>query len=233
METKFNELKQHKADKNPEKFNEVLTGLLPKLERYIRHRLKIYELKKIFPKNYYAPEGIVGDIYLKVYEDFDNIKDSRDLKIKIFRLADEILESYAAKHMPVRKKISVDKILKEELKMLNEDYTVDADGDLILLEELDDISYKQDEFKRKTFLFDPSALKSFATALGLSVDDFQDEKLRAMFGSLYANLPETSRRILDLVSHAGLTPAETAEVVGIKESDVTDVMVKIKTLLEK
>ncbi len=233
MQATFEQLKQYKANRNKADFNKVLEKLLPKLERYIRHRIRTYELKKKLPKNYYAPADVVADVYLKIYDMFDDIPDEKTLRVKIFRLADEIVENYVEQHKKPHKKVNTDDLLKEELKMLNEDFTVDADGELILIEELDDISYKQDEYKRKFFLFDKTAEEYFASALGLSPDDFKDEKFRALFGNLYVNLPETARRILDLVSQAGLTPSETATVVGVDESDVIAVLERIRTILKR
>ena len=233
MEATFEQLKQHKAGNNRPDFNKVLDKLLPKLERYVRHRIRTYELKKMLPKNYYAPADVVADIYLKIYESFDEIKDEKDLRVKVFRLADEILEKYMEDHKKPYKKVNVDDILKEELKMLYEDFTADADGELILIEELDDISYKQDEFKRKIFLFDKTTEEYFAAALGLSPDDFKDEKFRAMFGNLYATLPETARRILDLVSQAGLTPSEVSAIMDVEENDVIAVLNRIRSIIKR
>jgi RNA polymerase sigma factor (sigma-70 family) len=233
MNTTFEQLKKHKSEGNRADFNRILDTLLPKLERYIRHRIKIFELKGLLPKNYYSAADIVADVYLKIYDNFGEIKDEKQLKIEIFRMADEILQSYVSRHTGDMRKIPVSELLREELKMLNEDFTVDADGDLVLVEELDDIEYRQDDFKRKIYLFDKSAEEYFARALGLSPEDFNDEKFRALFGNLYASLPETSRRILDLVAQAGLTPDETAMVTGIDRNDVTEVLMKLKTLLRK
>ncbi len=233
MKTTFDQLKQHKTGRNQEDFNKVLDRLLPGLKRYVRHRIRIFELKGLLPKNYYVTADVIADIYLKLYEKPDKIHSEKALRIEAFRLADEILQSYVAQHNKPYKKLNVNDLLKEELKMLDETFTVDADGDLVLIEELDDISYKQDEFKRKIYLFDKTAEEMFARALGLSAEDFKDEKFRAIFGNLYANLPETARQVLDLVSQGGLPPSEAAVVAGVKESDIIAVLNRVKKLLNK
>ncbi|NPA43329.1 MAG: sigma-70 family RNA polymerase sigma factor [Chlorobi bacterium] len=233
MQTTFEKLKQHKADQNRADFNELLTKFLPKLERYVRHRIRVMELEKKLPRNYYAPADVIADVYLKIYEKFDEIHDERQLRTEMFKLADEIIQDYVNQHKYPPKSVPYHDLLKEELKMLEEEFTADADGELVLIEELDDIEYKQDEFKRKIYLFDREAERAFAAALGLSEEDFKDEKFRAIFGNMYANLPDTARHILDLLSQGGLTPEEVAAVMDVKKSDVIAVIERIRKLLKR
>ncbi len=220
MKQAFQDLKQHKNQANKDAFFEVLNDILPKLKQYIRHRIKTYEAKGVFKKNFYSADGILGDVYLKIYDRFDQIPDENRLKTEMFKIADEILEEYAARERKPAKSVPVQKILKEELQLMNEDFTVNADGELILLEELDDISYKQDEFKPKIFLFDKDAEVQLARALGLSPEDFADEKFRSLFGGFYAQMPETIRRIIDLYVFGELTPGEISLVTGLGNEDI-------------
>ena len=45
------------------------------------------------------------------------------------------------------------KVLKEELDLLGENYSVDAGGDFIIEEEFEDISYHQKDFKPTHFIW--------------------------------------------------------------------------------
>ncbi len=227
---KFNQLKQHKKTANQKDFNAFLESYMPKLEKYIKHRIKFYEIKKKLPVNFYSPADVLADVYLKIYEKFDDIKDEKQLKTELFKLADNIIESYVEKENAVKKKMPVDKILKEELAILKEELTADADGELVLVSDLtdEDIEYMQKEFKPRTFLFDFDAQADFAQSLGLSPQDFNDEKLRAMFGSIYGQLPEFVRRILDLNSLGGLSYGEIAEITGVKPEEVEEIIVEIR-----
>jgi len=230
MKEHFNSLKEHKAAGNKVDFNKILDKLYPKLERYIKHRIKVYEAKKKLPKNFYAPADVMAEVYLKAYEDFDQIKDEKTLKLKVFKLADEIIDSYVAKENQIKKKVPVDKLLKEELKLLYEKLTVDADGEVLLVSDLkdEDIEYQQDDFKPKIYIFDYDSQNAFAETLGLTADDFRDEKLQSIFGSIYSQLPETIRRVLDLNALGGLTYGEIAEIVGIKPEEVEKIIVAVQ-----
>ncbi len=234
MSEQFVALKNHKDQGNQKDFNRVLSELMPKLERYIKHRIKVFEAKRKLPKNFYAPADVLADVYLKIYEDFDQIKDEKQLKVKMFSLADEIIQSYVDKENKIKKKLPVDKLVKEELKMLYEELTVDADGELLLVSDLkdEDIEYQQDDFKPKVYIFDYDVQNAFAETLGLTADDFRDEKLRSVFGSIYAQLPETIRRVLDLNALGGLSSGEIAEITGIKPGEVDEILVAVKEKLK-
>ena len=235
MSEQFNNLKNHKKQGNQKEFNLELEKYLPKLEKYIRHRIKVYEAKRKLPRNFYAPADVLADVYLKIYNDFDNIKDEKQLKTKLFSLADEIIQSYIKEEKQIKRKLPVDKLVKEELKMLYEELTADADGELLLVSDLkdEDIEYKQEDFKPKTYLFDYDTQIAFAASLGMSPDDFRDEKMQAMFGSLYARLPELIRQVLDLNALGGLNPGEIAEITGVKPSEVEEILVAIENKVKK
>ncbi len=229
---KFDTLKQHKANNQKVEFDNVLSELLPRLQKYITHRIKIYEAKRWLPKNFYAPADVLADVYLNAYKEFERIKNPKDLKVRLFSWADQIIGDYAAKEnkIPRKKKLPVDQLLKEELKYMYEDLTVDADGEILLVHDLkdEDIEYQQDDFKPKVYLFDFDTQKDFAQSLGLSPDDFRDEKLQALFGSIYSQLPETIRHILDLNALGGLTYDEISEIVGIQPGEVEKIIVAVQ-----
>ena len=231
---KFDELKIHKKEDNQKDFNKLLENYLPAVERYIKHRIRFYEIKKKLPVNFYSPADVLADVYLKIYEKFNDIKDEKHLKKELFKLADQILESYVEKENQIPKKMPVNKILKEELSILKEQLTANADGEIILVDDLtdEDISYMQKEYKPRVYLFDFDTTADFARGLGLNPDDFRDEKLRAIFGNIYGQLPETIRRVLDLNSLGGLSIGDIAEIVGIKPNEVEQILIEVKEKLK-
>ncbi len=232
MKEKFEALKRYKEASDRAKFDEILNELLPRLQKYIDHRIKIYEAKGWLPKNFYKPADVLADVYLNAYKEFKRIKNPVDLKVRLFSWADQIIGDFAAKEnkIPEKQKMPVDKLVKEELKFMYEDLTVDADGEILLVNDIkdEDIEYQQDYFRPKVYVFDFDSQKAFAQSLGLTVEDFKDEKLRSIFGSIYSQLPETIRRVLDLNALGGLTYGEIAEIVGLKPDEVEKIIVSVQ-----
>lgn len=235
MSEQFKTLKNLKNQANQKDFKINLEKYLPELEKYVRHRIKVYEAKHKLPKNFYAPADVLADIFLRIYNNFDEINNEKQLKKQLFSVANDIIQSYVQKENSFQQKLQVDKLLQEELKMLYEKLTVDADGELLLISDLkdEDIEYRQDEYKPKVYLFDSETTNAFAKSLGLNTEDFRDEKLRAIFGSLYAQLPELIRRVLDLNALGGLQPGEIAEITGVKPHEAEKILIAVQEKLKK
>ncbi len=235
MKKQFEILKKHKINKDRVAFNKVITVLWPNLRKYVDLRLKVYEAKGWLPKNFYQPEDVLTDVYLNAFKEFERIPNPEELKVRLYSWADQIIGDYAVKEnkIPNTKKLPVAQLVQEELKSMDEKLSATADGEPILVTDLqdDDISYEQDEFKPKIYLFDYDSQNAFAQSLGLTADDFRDEKLRSFFGNIYSQLPETIRRILDLNALGGLTHNEIAEIVGIQPDEVEKVIIAVKDKL--
>jgi len=228
-------LKTHKSNNDRAAFNKVITALWPNLRKYIDLRLKVYEAKGWLPKNFYQPEDILTDVYLNAFKEFERIPNPEALKVRLYSWADQIIGDYAVKEnkIPDAKKLPVAQLVQEELKSMDEKLSATADGEPILVTDLqdDDISYEQDKFKPKIYLFDYDSQNAFAQSLGLTADDFRDEKLRSFFGNIYSQLPETIRRVLDLNALGGLTHNEIAEILGIQPDEVEKVIIAVKDKL--
>ena len=235
MNNIYDILKQHKKEGTQSDFNKALEALLPELKKYVKHNLRILELKGKLPKNYYSADDIIGDIYIRIFNEFNQISHQKDLKIKLFKIANELIQTYVEKENKIKDKLPVNRLLQDELKQLQEKITIDAEGELVLVSDLkdEDISYQQDDFKPKIYIFDKETQANFAQSLGLDSDDFKDEQFRGIFGSLYAQLPETIRRIFDLNALAGLTTGEIAEIMEMDTEKIVQTIVTIKAKLKK
>jgi RNA polymerase sigma factor (sigma-70 family) len=236
MENIYKVLQQHKNNAEQVNFTAVLNQWMPKLKKFVKHRLHTSEAKGYLPKNFYTTDDVLADVYIKIYENFDKIRDAKQLKLQLFKTANELIKNYEKKENRINKSLPVDNLLKEEIKQLQEELTVDADGEIILVSDLkeEDISYMQDDFKPKIYIFDLETEKYFAKSLGLTPDAFNDEKFRAIFGSLYAKLPETIRLILDLNAIGNLSINEIGEIMDIRSNEVEKIIFtvgsKLKTL---
>ena len=125
------------------------------LHTYVKHRLYIAESTGIIPKNMYTSNGIIDEAIAEFYEKgYDIDSDVSTIKLKLFKLVDTDLNSLFKKEAFHKNTISTNSILEEELDDLEENYTMDADWDFVMNEELNDISYKQDHKHKHLFLYD-------------------------------------------------------------------------------
>ncbi len=223
-------LTEYKKANNIKDFGKALSKFIPNLRKYIRTKLKIAETKKKVPKGMYSTDDILDEIYLKVFNEFDETDLDQDkLKLKLFTLTNELLSEKIKAENWRERKLDIDELMKEELKSLEEKFTVDADGDFVMFEELDDISYKQKEFKPNLIILEKSLEEDLVKSLDLEDKGISDDlEKRKVLGQLYAELSELSQSILDLYAFGDLTVEEIAEVQNMKVDDVKKFIAKIK-----
>ena len=225
-------LKKHKETGNQQAFYKLLDEFMPRLRKLIHHKLRKMELQGLVPKNMYSAQGLTDEVFLKIYEEYhDMLQDPDKLKIKMYAVAREILNGLVNKN--VANRLSVEVLIKEELRDLDESYTVDADGELILMEELDDISYHQDEYRDdKIILLDEAQIDQIAESFDMDKTKLSKSGIKKI-GKVYSDLPNLSQSIVDHYVFAGLTAVQIAEVHNLPAEDVQNVLDKVKNRLNE
>ena len=206
-------------------FDKKVLSAIQHLHPYVKHRLYIGESTGILPKNMYFSNGIIDEGIVKIYENgFDIDADAMEIKLKLFDIVDKDLDELFKREAFHQKTISTNTILEEELDRLKEDYTIDADLDLVLNTELNDISYQQDNSEH-IFVYDDNytdVLNAF------DIEDTAKLKSKNLLGSLYSWLPIMAADIIDLYSFGKLTFEEIAKVKHIEIENVEKIFDAVK-----
>ncbi|MDP5157683.1 MAG: hypothetical protein NWQ07_03790 [Flaviramulus sp.] len=192
-------------------FNKKVVATTQHLQTYVKHRLYIAESTKVIPKNMFTSNDIIDEAVAKFYENgYDIDLDEMGIKLKLFKIVDKDLDNLFEKEAFHKKTTSTDIILKEELDGLEELYTIDEDYDFIMNEELNDISYKQDNKQKYLFLYDDDN-KSFMNALEIK-DLSSTMENNKILGKIYTWLPIRVSSIVDLYVFGKLNYDEIASV---------------------
>jgi len=203
-------------------FDKKVLSAIQHLHPYVKHRLIVAESKGILPKNMYSSNGIIDEGIATLYRNgYDIDLDTMAVKLRLFYIVDEDLNTLLKKEAFHQKTISTDQILKEELGKLNEDFTVDADLDLILNTELDDISYHQNDGEH-IFLYqdrDSTILREF------EIEDLSGEKPQQLLGKFYHWLPLNISNIVDLYVYGKLRFEDIAKIKDLE-------LVRIEKIIE-
>ncbi len=227
-------MKNIKFNKTHDDFGKKVLKVIQQIHPYVKHRLYVAETKGIVPRNMYNPSGVVDDAIVELYEKYEGkIDTENDIRIMLFTIADNKLKRLFKKEKFHKSTMSTRDILNNELKQLEEKFTVDAGFDLIMEEELDDISYRQDGFKKKVFLYD-DAQKQIINALEISKQNaLLTEKQRLALNSIYHWLPDETSNILDMFVFGKLTYAEIAIVKQADEFDIKKNIQEVSSLIRK
>ena len=210
-------------------FDRKVLSNIQYLHPYVKHRLYVAESTKILPKNMYSSNGVIDDCVIKLYENgFDCNADPHHIKLNLFRLIDTYLEELFIKEAYHQKTISTNTILMEELHRLKESYTIDADKDFMMLEELDDISYHQHDHDYEVFVFDDHNSK-ILNELDSKSESLQTNRTR--IGKFYHWLPIRVANIVDLYTIGKLSFEDIAKI-DIKPKDLNPLALFLISLYE-
>lgn len=208
-------------------FEKKVISASQQLFSYINHRLYIAEHTGVIPKNMYTSREIIDEAIAKFYETGYNIDiEVNPLKLKLFKYVDTDLNLIFKKEAFHKNTISTNSILEEELDGLEENYTMDADWDFVMNEELNDISYKQDHKHKHLFLYDDNDNSVLST---FEMEDLSAKKSKELLGNLYSWLPLNVSSIIDLLVFGKLSFEEISRVKSIEIKRVEFIYEEVKS----
>jgi hypothetical protein len=211
-------LKSFDEQKSKSVFDKKVLSVIQHLHPYVKHRLYIAESTGILPRNMYSSTGIIDDSIVKLYKKgFDKDADATTIKLELFKIVDHDLEALFKKEAFHKKTLSTDTILKDELGSLNEEYTVDEDFDFIMNDELNDISYKQQNGQNHIFLYDSDDSTIFNA---FEVSEIPSKNKEKFLGSIYSRLPMKVSDIIDLYVFGKLNYEEISQVKHMEISRI-------------
>lgn len=213
-------------------FSKKLLSVVPHLHPYIKHRLYIAESTGILPRNMYCSNGIIDDAIVGLYNEdhLDILMDTMSLELKLFRITDHLIDELYINEGWHQRCISTNFFLKEELKQLEENYTSEADNELIMNEDLSDISYHQNTEKKQVFIYDDA---DSAILKVIESEDSSENKKQKLLGKFYSWLPLETSKIIDLFVFGKLNFEEIARIKDITAQEVKATIIDVRKSFRK
>ena len=206
-------------------FDKKVLSAVPHLHPYVKHRIYIAETTGILPKNMYSSNGIIDESIIELYTNGFNIEAERmAVNIELFKLVENYMNELFKKEAYHKKTISTNTILDDELSRLGEDFTVDADLDLILNTELSDISYNQDH-SNHLYLYED---KEASMLRAFELEDLSPSESPKVFGRFYSWLPINISNIVDLYIFGNLDFEDIARIKHITKERVELIFDRVK-----
>jgi len=218
--------KQHLLSLNKAEINKLFNSLipvfLPSLKGYIKRRIMSAKLAEIQTLSNVDSKDIVNDVVVKVYPLFEKeIENIKDLNIWLIQTADivlnKILESAESDN------ISFEELVNSELGQLEEEYTIDGGGDLIMTDELDEYD---NELGIEEILISSSEENSFIENLDISKSTLKDK----IYDELI-KLPLKYQSIYDLYFFEYLDFEEIGIIKDMDATEIEAIIISVKELL--
>ncbi len=220
------ELQKFYGADDQREFGKKLLSIVPHLHPYVKHRLYIAESVGILPHNMYCSNGVIDDAILKLYyDDLDVEIDTLSLELKLFKIADGIIDELYVREGWHQRSISTNHFLKIELEKLEETYTVEGDNELIMKEELDDICYHQNSENKQNFIYD-----DLDSAIVKVIDSEVSSASRKqkLLGKFYSWLPMEASKIIDLFVFGRLNFEEIATIKDLTAQEVKQIIIDVR-----
>ena len=205
-------------------FYDKVVGVDPDLKNFIQSSLLASENQGLIDRGYYDHEGVSDEVYLAVFQDYTADTPVEALRILLFRRALFKLDQLIRDEVNTPNEPSTGGMLKAELDRLDKKFIVDVDGELIMQEELDDISYKQERSHMEPIYLDDHLIEQIVSRFDLD-DKFTLAKERKIqLGILYSSIPSISRSIVELFVYGRQGENNIVDILDVEDLSVTRVL---------
>ncbi|MEQ8218729.1 MAG: sigma-70 family RNA polymerase sigma factor [Arenibacter sp.] len=143
----YRDLIRLKKEGDLSSFNNLLLKSIPEVKRYINKNLNRALTNGKIDRNKYKANDFIDQLFIEVYEHIDEIKNEKEFYPWMFKKVDElmgdILEEEEFDSLFFE---NIDNYSKPEWDEMQEKFSTDGDGDLVMKEEWDDISYAKNDY---------------------------------------------------------------------------------------
>lgn len=210
---------------------DLLVLLINDLAKYIRRRLKLAKMTSAVAKGKFKIQELLDDIYLIIHDRLDEIpKNDVESTLWLYRVADEYLaDKFQELEFEKENFERIDNIVENEYKSLEEKYTVDAEFEIIPLEELD-------EYESHGVVYSVNDLQYNDEEENL-LDDLilrlNEKDIHEIIEKELAKLPFFKRTIMDLYLVDQMTIQEISRIKDVSELAVEAVIREVNNQLKK
>ncbi|WP_053992006.1 hypothetical protein [Mangrovimonas sp. TPBH4] len=209
----FPELISLKKADDKEAFNNLILNILPSIKKYIKGRLDKLSNLPHFSRNKYNVDDFVDQLFIEVYDNIEDVKKADDFYLWLFKKTDNLLDD-----ITVEEEFddffyeNIDDFTKDEWEEMEEQFSTDGDGDLLMLEELDDSSYNKNDYTlNHVFVKDDE--EKYIEQLDKQLDEAKIQKHIAM---VVKKLPMRMQSVFELFANYNFTPTEIAQLKHMK-----------------
>jgi len=212
----FPELMKLKKEANKVAFNTLLLKIMPSIRSYIIQRMKTAIQKNHFPKNKYVPNDFIDQLFIETYDHIEKFTNENEFYIWLYKKTNELLDDVITEEeFDDLFFKNINDYSKREWDQMEEVFTVESDGDLVMNEELADISYHQNPYTIKDVF-----IENTESDLIKKIDKtLHQEQVDKHIQFIMHNLPAQTRNVFELYTKQHLTIPEIAEIRNISIID--------------
>ena len=225
----FPNLIQLKKEEDKASFNKEVLKILPEIKKYLTGKLNTAIKKGHFSKNKYKADDFIDQLFIEIYDHIDEIKNENDFYLWLFKKTNELLDdTIVEEEFDNLFFKNIDTYTKPEWDEMEEKYSTDGGGDLLLIEELDDMSYNHNDYTlNHVFIEDKE--KGMVENLD---KELSEERIHNQIVMVLENLPLSMRTVFELFTNQQFTVKEIAEIRNSRVEEVEQLLKGAKKALQ-
>lgn len=224
----YTDLVQLKRKDKKEEFNSLLLKVMPEVKRYIKRKLHTSMSKNLIPRGKYKPADIMDQLFIEGYDHFDEIKSKEHFHPWLFKKADSLLNDIMTdEEFDTLFLDNIDSYAQAEWDSMAEKFSVDGDGDYVMMEELDDISYRKHDYILKNIFLEES--RDMMAKLD---KDLGKENIRKHTEMVLHHLPADMRAVFELFTEHQFEAAEISKILNREIREIEQLLEDARSSLE-
>lgn len=225
----FSDLVELKKKGEEKAFNELLLKTLPQIKQYITKRLTTAISKGNLPQGKYKPDDFIDQLFITAYAHFNEVENENEFYPWLFRIADQVLEdTIVDEEFDEVFFQNIDDFTKPAWDAMEVKFSTDGDGDIVMLDELDDISYRHKQnILNHVFVEDENS-----EMIAKLDQEWGEENIRRHANMVLYHLPLPMRTVFELATEHYLTAEEIAMIRGLSLEEVKKLYKNARNALE-
>jgi DNA-directed RNA polymerase specialized sigma24 family protein len=226
----YQKLLELKAEDKREEFNKLLIQVLADTRRYFTRGLRVALSKGVISRNKYEPEDLFDQLIIDVYDNLEEAGSKDAFHTWLFKRAVKLLDD-----LEVEEEFdsyfydNIDDYSRAELAKMQEPWSTDGDGDFMLLDNLDDISYKDQHYILKNIYLDDAHQDMMAL---MDADQGSGKTEKHLNAVLY-RLPPGMRSVFELATEQGFSIEEIAMIKELPVDQIDTILDTARELLRE
>lgn len=218
----FSNLIQLKKEGDKNSFNELVLKIIPEIRKYVNSRLRTAIKKGHFSKGKYKADDFIDQLFIEIYNNIEDVPGKNEFYLWLFKKTNDLLEdAIVEEEFDDLFFKNIDDYSQPEWDEMQENFSTDGGGDLLMIEELDDFSYNHNDYVLN-HVFIEDNVKAFIEKLD---DTLSEESIQNHIALVLHNLPAAMRNVFELFTDQNL---ELGEIAQIQNSTFEEVEVLLK-----
>ncbi|ARV06306.1 RNA polymerase subunit sigma-70 [Polaribacter sp. SA4-10] len=226
----FSSLIKLKEEDNQTSFNKLVLKILPEIRKYVNQRLNTAIKKGHFSKKKYKADDFIDQLFIILYDNIEEVENEENFYFWLFKKTNELLEDTI-----VEEEFNdiffenIDDYSRPEWDEMQEKFSTDGDGDLLMIEELDDFSYNHNDYSLNHVFVEDNEK-------GLIEDldkELSDDHINEHIELVLHNMPSEMRIVFYLYTNQKLKIEEIAAVQKKSINEVKKLLSDAKKVLQR